>query len=118
ARHQHAEAHLLGDAAQRRERGVRLEALPRPFAVHRLEVVEAPDAVEAELLGELCPLHHFRERHALLRDVETESHRVSFAVDVDLLRLARKGRLPTWPRRIPLPKFASGAWRCRRSKNG
>ena len=52
AGHEQAEPDVGGDAAPRRERGVALEALARSLAVHRLEVVEAPDAVEAELVGE------------------------------------------------------------------
>ena len=42
----------LGDPAPRGQRRVALEALAGTLAVHRLEVVEAPDPVEAELVGE------------------------------------------------------------------
>ena len=51
-----------------------LEGLTRALAVHRLEVVEAPDAVEAEVLGEANPAHELVPGHALLRDVESEPH--------------------------------------------
>ena len=47
---------------------------PGPVAVHGLEVVEAPHAVEAELLGEARPRRDLRPRHPLLRDVESELH--------------------------------------------
>ena len=57
-----AEAHPLGDAAPRGERRVALEALPGAVAVHRLEVVEAPDAVEAEPVGELRAVTRARTR--------------------------------------------------------
>ena len=72
------------------ERGQRRHALERlagPFAVHRLEVVEAPGAVEAELLGELHPAHQLVPRHPLLRHIESESHRRN-------LRDPRHGRPP------------------------
>ena len=47
---------------------------PGPVAVHRLEVVEAPGAVEAELLGELHAADDLVPRHPLLGDIESESH--------------------------------------------
>ena len=50
-----AEPDLGREAGQRGERGVALEALARALAVHGLEVVEAPEAVEAELVGEPRP---------------------------------------------------------------
>ena len=62
------------DAGQRRERRVALEALAGSLAVHRLEVVEAPHAVEAGLVGELRPVDDLREGHPLLGDVESEPH--------------------------------------------
>ena len=74
AGHEQPEPDALGDAAQRGERGDALEALARAVAVHRLEVVEAPDAVEAELVGELRARRDLRPRHPLLGDVESEAH--------------------------------------------
>jgi len=38
-------------------------------------VIEAPGAVEAEVLGELHAAHDLVPRHPLLRDIETETHR-------------------------------------------
>ncbi len=72
-----AEADALGDAAPGREGGVALEALPRAVAVHGLEVVEAPDAVEAEGVGEAGAVGDLAPGHALLGDVESELHEVS-----------------------------------------
>ena len=60
-----------GQCGQRRHA---LERLARPLAVHRLEVVEAPHAVEAQLLRELHPADELVPRHALLRHIESESH--------------------------------------------
>ena len=59
---------------QRGQRGHALEGLARALAVHRLEVVEAPGAVEPQLLGELHAAHQLVPRHPLLGDVESESH--------------------------------------------
>ena len=64
----------LGDAAPCREGGVPFEALTRPVAVHRLEVVETPDAVEPQLVGEAGTGCHLRPRHPLLGDVESVAH--------------------------------------------
>ena len=69
-----AEPDARRHAGQRGERGHALERLARALAVHRLEVVEAPDAVEAQLLGELHPADQLVPRHALLRHIESESH--------------------------------------------
>ena len=69
-----AEADARRDAGQRGERGHPLERLARPLAVHRLEVIEAPRAVEAQLLGELDAAHDLVPRHPLLRDIETKTH--------------------------------------------
>ena len=74
------EAHAFGDPAPRRERGVALEALARPLAVHRLEVVEAPDAIEAGVVGKLGARHDLRERNPLLRDVQTKTHLYGLAL--------------------------------------
>ena len=52
-----------------------LEAFARAVAVHRLEVIETPDAVEAELVGEAGAGCDLTPRHALLGDVETEPQR-------------------------------------------
>ena len=60
---------------ERGERRHAFEGLARSFAVHGLEVVEAPGAVEAEVLGELHAADDLVPRHPLLRDIETESHR-------------------------------------------
>ena len=75
AGHEQTEADPRRDAGQRGERGHPLERLARPLAVHRLEVIEAPRAVEAQLLGELHAAHDLVQRHPLLRDIESETHR-------------------------------------------
>ena len=72
--HEQAEPDLLGVPGPGREGGHALEALTRAVAVHRLEVVEAPDAVEPEGLGEPHPVDVLRPGHALLGDVESEAH--------------------------------------------
>ena len=64
----------LVSAGQRGQRGHALEGLAGPLAVHRLEVVEPPDAVEAQFLGELHPAHELVPRHPLLRHIDSESH--------------------------------------------
>src|SRR3546814_19549937 len=46
----------------------------RAVAVQRLEVVEAPGPVEAELLRELDAADHLVPGHPLLSDVESEAH--------------------------------------------
>ena len=46
------EPDVLGDPAPRGERRHALEALARALAVHGLEVIEAPDPVEAEPVRE------------------------------------------------------------------
>ena len=51
-----------------------LEGLARALAVHGLEVVEAPDAVEAEVLGEANPADELVPGHPLLGDIEAEPH--------------------------------------------
>ena len=50
------------------------EALARTLAVHGLEVVEAPQPVEPELVGEPRPRGDLRPRHPLLRNVDPEFH--------------------------------------------
>ena len=50
---------------------------PGPFAIHRLEMVEAPRPVEAELLRELDAADDFVPRHPLLRNIESETHRAN-----------------------------------------
>src|SRR5436190_13910334 len=45
-----------------------------PLAVHRLEVIEAPDAVETKLVGKARTGSDFTPRHPLLGDVQTEPH--------------------------------------------
>ena len=69
-----AEPDARGLPGQRGERGHAVEGLARALAVHRLEVVEAPGAVEAELLGELHPADHLVPGHPLLCDIESEAH--------------------------------------------
>ena len=69
-----AEAHALGDAGPRGERGHGLEALPRAVAVHRLEVVEAPRTVEAQVFGVPHAADELVPRHPLLGEVEAEAH--------------------------------------------
>ena len=51
AGHEQSEANARSDTGKRGERRVSFETLPRSVAVHRLEVIEAPHAVEAEALG-------------------------------------------------------------------
>ena len=70
-----AEADAFGDAAECGQGRVALEALAGTLSVHRLEVVEAPHAVEAQLLREAGPARELRPGHALLGDVESEPHR-------------------------------------------
>ena len=74
ARHQQPEPDAGRHARQGRERRHAFECLARPLAVHRLEMVETPGAVEAELLGELDPADKLIPGDALLGDVETEAH--------------------------------------------
>src|SRR4029077_10259439 len=62
-------------AGQRGEGRHALERLPGAVAVQRLEVVEAPGAVEAEVLGETDPVDDLVPWHPLLCDVESEAHR-------------------------------------------
>ena len=56
-----------------------LEGLARAVAVHRLEMVEAPGAVEAELLGELDAADDLVPGQALLGNVESEAHLTNLA---------------------------------------
>src|SRR5262249_58894057 len=72
--HERADAHLFSRGAPRGEHRLRLETLPWTLAVHRLEVIEAPHAVEAEALRELHARQVLRPGHALGGDVESESH--------------------------------------------
>src|SRR5689334_16804423 len=69
-----AEADVFGRARECRERRHSLEAVARPGAVHRLEVVEAPDAGESEVVREARPRHDLVPVHPLLRDVEPVVH--------------------------------------------
>src|SRR5690606_17058603 len=87
----HPEPDPGGGACPGRHGGHRLEALPRPFAVHGLEVVEPPDAVEAEFLGELDPGHVLVPGHSLLSYVETKAH-VSCLPDLLPLRTTERTR--------------------------
>ena len=50
---------------------------PGPSPYMGCEVVEAPGAVEAEVLGELHAADDLVPRHPLLRDIETETHVVT-----------------------------------------
>jgi len=59
---------------ERRERRHPLEAVAGPLAVHGHEVVEAPHAVEAEVLAEADPAEQVVPLHPLLGDVHTEPH--------------------------------------------
>ena len=72
--HEQAQPDARGQAGQRGQRGHALEGLARPVPVHGLEVVEAPDAVEAQLLGQAHPTYQLVPGHALLGDIESESH--------------------------------------------
>lgn len=72
--YQQAQPGAGGMAAERRERGVSFEALAGAFAVHGLEVIEAPHAVETGVIGKPGPSHHLTEGHPLLGDVESEAH--------------------------------------------
>jgi hypothetical protein len=72
---QQAQADARGLPGERGQRGHALEGLARPLAVHRLEVVEAPGPVEAEVLGELHAGDDLVPRHPLLCDVQSETHR-------------------------------------------
>ena len=69
-----AETHVGGDPTPRGQGGHGLEAFPGTLAVHRLEVVEAPDAVEAHGFRETRPIGVLGPGHALLGDVESEAH--------------------------------------------
>src|SRR3954469_23146265 len=73
-RDQQAEPDARGHAGQRGQRGHALEGLAWPLAVHRLEVVEPPSAVEAEVLREADPSYQLIPWQPLLRDVQTEAH--------------------------------------------
>ncbi|MEZ5143490.1 MAG: hypothetical protein R2726_13365 [Acidimicrobiales bacterium] len=75
-----AEPDPRGDAGQRGERRHALEGLTGSLAVHRLEVVEAPRALEAELLGQLDTADELVPGHPLLGDVQSEAHVVSSAL--------------------------------------
>src|SRR5206468_7098104 len=79
ARDEQPEAHAFGDPAPRGECRVPLEALSRSLAVHRLEVIETPDTVEAEVVGKARARRDLAPWHPLLRDVQTEPHRASSA---------------------------------------
>jgi len=54
--------------------GDAVEGLARSLPVHRLEVIEPPGTVEAEILGEPHPAHHLVEGHPLLSHIEAEPH--------------------------------------------
>ena len=69
-----AEADSGGNTRQGGDVRHALEHLARPVAVHGLEMVEAPNAVEAELFGELRSPHDLVPGHPLRRDVESEAH--------------------------------------------
>ena len=56
------------------EGGHPLEAVAWALSIHRLEVVESPDAVEAEVLGEAHALQDLRPLQTLLGHIEAKSH--------------------------------------------
>ncbi len=70
--HEQPEPGPARDPAQRGEGGVALEALAGAAPVHGLEVVEAPDAVEASVVGELRARRQLAPRHPLLGNVEPD----------------------------------------------
>ena len=79
ARHQQPEADTRRQAGQRRQSRHSLEGLARPVAVHRLEMVESPGAVEAEIFRQPYPAGELIPREALLGDVESEAHASNLA---------------------------------------
>ena len=58
------------------EGGHPLEAVAWALSIHRLEVVESPDAIEAEVLGEAHALQDLRPLQPLLGHIEAKSHSV------------------------------------------
>ena len=48
--------------------------LPGPLAIHRHEVIDAPDTVKAQLFGETDASNDLVEFQALLCDIEAEPH--------------------------------------------
>src|SRR6266567_7907972 len=64
-------ARHAGEGGQRRHA---LEAVARSLAVHRLEVIEPPRAVESELLAQVCTTDELDPLHPLLADVDPEAH--------------------------------------------
>ena len=90
--------------AQSGQGGHALEALAGAFAVHRLEVIEAPHPGEAEIFGQPGPGHHLVERHPLLGDVQPELHLSSrpgraTAAEPPCRRTGSRSRPGRWPRR-------------------
>ncbi len=67
------------------EGGDPVEGLAWAVAVHRLEVVEPPGPVEAEVLGEPDSADHLVEGHPLLGNVKAEPHPLRLRVCRDLL---------------------------------
>ena len=72
--HEQTETDARRLPGQRRQRRHPLEGLTGALAVHGLEVVEAPGAVEAEVLGEGDPAGQLVPRDSLLGDVDPEAH--------------------------------------------
>ena len=66
---QHPQSDAGRHTRQGGEIGHCLEGLARPIAVHRLEVVEAPDPVEAQLFGEPDAANELVPWQPLLGDV-------------------------------------------------
>ena len=109
-----AEADALGDAGEGGEGGHALEGLARALAVHGLEVVEAPGAVEAEPLGQLHAPDDLVPRHALLGHVESEPHHCLLVVLVvpvvagaGVHRQSRKLARRAWKRHRSSPALVS-----------
>jgi hypothetical protein len=74
ARDQQTEPNPVGASGERREGRHSLEAVARTASIHGPEVVEAPGAVEAELLTEPDSIDDLTEFEPLLGDVDTQSH--------------------------------------------
>ena len=75
---------LTGERGQGRHA---VEGFTGALAVHGLEMIETPGSVEAESLGELHPADDLVPRHALLRNIDPESHGGQRTVDLVLVRI-------------------------------
>src|SRR4029453_12971616 len=99
--HQQAQPDPRRQPRQRGQRRDALEHLARPLAVHRLEVVEAPGAVEAEVRGELHAGDDLVPRHPLLRDIQPETHPRTLATGRPRQQIGPFG--PGWRQRPASP---------------